>query len=75
MRRWSKALRAAVLAGSLTILLLAGCDGTDTRRQADDTVEELAGKKQVERMNMMKKDLERIQNEQARRIDQLEEAR
>ena len=75
MRRWSKGLRATVLAGSLAILLLAGCEGTDTRRQADDAVQELAGQKQVERMNEMKKDLEHIQNEQARRIGQLEEAR
>jgi hypothetical protein len=54
-------------------LLVSGCEGTETRNQVDDTVEELAGKRQVDRMNDMKGDLETIQNQQAQRLKQLED--
>jgi outer membrane murein-binding lipoprotein Lpp len=56
------------------ILLMAGCEGTESRNQVDDTVEELAGKKQVDRMKAMKEDLDQIQTRQADRIKQLETA-
>lgn len=75
-RRWcrmARLLTAAILFAGL--LIFSACEGTETRDQVDDTVEELAGKKQLDRMNEMKKDLEHIQNQQSRRLDQLEEDR
>ena len=51
---------------------MAGCEGTETRNQVDDTVEELAGKKQVDQMKAMKEDLEQIQTQQADRLKQLQ---
>jgi outer membrane murein-binding lipoprotein Lpp len=56
------------------VLLMAGCEGTESRNQVDDTVRELAGKKQVDRMKAMKQDLDQIQTRQADRIKQLETA-
>jgi gas vesicle protein len=53
-------------------LLMAGCEGSETRNQVDDTVEELAGKKQVDQMKAMKEDLEQIQTQQADRLKQLQ---
>lgn len=73
MNRWRRAVHLILLATAMSLLLFfSGCEGTETRSQVDDTVEELAGKKQVDRMGKMKDDLERIQTEQAKRIDQIE---
>lgn len=73
MKRWCKRPGALIVKTSLTaFLLMAGCEGTDSRNQVDDTVEELAGKKQVDRMKAMKEDLEDIQIQQADRLNQLE---
>jgi hypothetical protein len=73
--RWRRAVPLILLALALSLpLFFSGCEGTQTRNQADDTVEELAGKKQVERMRETKDDLERIQAEQAKRIDQIEDS-
>ena len=41
----------------LTFLAIAGCEGTDTREQVDDAVEELTGKKKLDQMDQMKKDI------------------
>jgi outer membrane murein-binding lipoprotein Lpp len=57
-----------------SLLVLSGCEGTETRNRVDDSVEELAGKRQVERMKEMKKNLEDIQSQQAQRIDQMKDA-
>jgi hypothetical protein len=38
-------------------LAIAGCDGTDTREKVDDTVKELTGKKKLDQMDQMKKDI------------------
>jgi outer membrane murein-binding lipoprotein Lpp len=38
-------------------LAIAGCEGTDTREQIDDTVKELTGKKKLDQMDQMKKDI------------------
>jgi len=74
MRRWCRMARLLTAAIVLACLLFfSACEGTETRDQVDDTVEELAGKKQVDRMNEMKEDLEHIHNQQSRRLDQLEE--
>jgi len=75
MKRWCRAVRLLVVAMTLSCLLVMfGCEGTDTRNQVDDSVQELAGKKQVERMKEMKEDLEHIQTRQSQRLDQLEDA-
>jgi outer membrane murein-binding lipoprotein Lpp len=73
MNQWCKRLGALVAAASLSaFLMLAGCEGTESRSQVDDTVEELSGKKQVDRMKAMREDLEHIQTQQAGRTEQLE---
>lgn len=74
MKQWRKRLGAVVTMAVLsTALLVAGCENTETRSQVDDTVEELAGKKQVDQMKAMKKDLEQIQTQQADRLKQLDD--
>lgn len=73
MKRWCKRPGALIVTASLlAFLLMTGCEGTDSRNQVDDTVEELAGKKQVDRMKAMKEDLEDIQIQQDDRLKQLE---
>ena len=49
-------------------LAISGCEGTKTREQADDTVEELAGKKNLDRMDQMKKDINKAEQQQADRF-------
>ena len=74
MQKWRNCFVIVMLAVALSAgLLLSGCEGTDTRNQVDDTVEELAGKKQVDNMKAMKEELEHIQNQRADRIKQLDE--
>ena len=74
MKRWCRMARLLAIAVTFGYLLvMPGCEGTETRNQVDDTVEELAGKKQVDRMKEMKEDLEHIQNQQAQRLNQLED--
>ena len=73
MKRWYQrlgAIGATVLLSSA--LLMAGCEGTESRNRVDDTVDELAGKKQVDQMKAMKEDLEQIQTQQADRLKQLQ---
>ena len=73
MKQWLKWPGAILATAALAaILLLPGCEGTESRSQVDDTVEELSGKKQVERMKDMKKDLEDIQTQQADRLKDLQ---
>jgi outer membrane murein-binding lipoprotein Lpp len=74
MKRWCRMVRLLIIAMTLSCLLVvSGCEGTETRNQVDDTVEELAGKKQVDRMQEMKEDLEHIQTQQSQRLKQLDE--
>ena len=74
MKRWCRMMRLLAIAMTLAcVLVIFGCEGTESRNQVDETVEELAGKKQVDRMKKMKKDLEHIQDQQTRRLDQLAE--
>lgn len=70
MKPWYQRLGATVMLSAA--LLMAGCEGTETRKQVDETVEELAGKKQVDQMKAMKEDLEQIQTQQADRLEQLQ---
>ena len=55
-------------------LAIAGCEGTKTREQVDDTVEELAGKKNLDRMDQMKKNINKAQQQQAERYKKTEES-
>ena len=55
-------------------LMVIGCEGTDTRNQVDDTVEELAGKKDLDRYQQMRDDLDDIQKRQSENDQQLKEA-
>ena len=75
MKRWCRVVRLLIVTMTLSsLLVMSGCEGTETRNQVDDSVEELAGKKQVERMKEMKEDLEHIQNQQTQHLDQLDDA-
>ena len=55
-------------------LAIAGCEGTETREQVDDTVEELAGKKNLDRMHQMKKDINKAAQQQADRFKKTAES-
>ena len=55
-------------------LAIAGCEGTETREQVDDTVEELAGKKNLDRMDQMKKDINKAVQQQADRLKKIDES-
>ena len=55
-------------------LSIAGCEGTETREQVDDTVEELAGKKNIDRMHQMKKDINKAAQQQADRFKKTAES-
>ena len=55
-------------------LAIAGCEGTKTREQVDDTVEELAGKKNLDRMDQMKKNINKAQQQQVERYKKTEES-
>ena len=75
MKRWCNRPGAIVAAAFLAaILLFAGCEGIESRSRVDDAVEELSGKKQVDRMKAMKEDLEHIQTQQADRMQQLQDS-
>ncbi len=56
----------------LTGLVLAGCEGTDSRESVDDTIKELSGQKNLERMKQMKKDIDDIKKRQAERLKEVE---
>ncbi len=56
----------------LTGLVLAGCEGTDSRESVDDTIKELSGQKNLERMKQMKKDIDDIKKKQAERLKDAE---
>lgn len=58
----------------LAFLAIAGCEGTETREQVDDTVEELAGKKNLDRMDQMKKNINRARQQQADRFKKIDES-
>jgi len=53
------------------LLAISGCEGKESREKVDTTVEELAGKKDLERYKQMKEDLEEIQTRQSERMQQL----
>ena len=55
-------------------LAIAGCEGSKTREQVDDTVEELAGKKNLDRMDQMRKTINKAQQQQEERFKKTEES-
>ena len=55
-------------------LAIGGCEGSETREQIDDTVKEFAGKKNIDRMDQMKKDLDKARQQQADRLEKTEES-
>ncbi|NQT69800.1 MAG: hypothetical protein HQ552_09485 [Desulfobacteraceae bacterium] len=55
-------------------LAIASCDGTDTREQVDDTVKELTGKKKLDQMDQMKKDINKATQQQAERFKKSKES-
>ena len=57
----------------LSMSLFSGCKGSDTREKVDDTVEEFAGKKQVDRMKEMQKDIGNITEKESERMNDLYE--
>lgn len=74
MNEWRRYVKGWVLAFIVGVTLVAGgCDGTDTRGTVDDTVEEMAGKKNLDRYEQMKDDLGEIQTQQTKKCRQLEE--
>ena len=55
-------------------LAFSGCEGTDTRDKVDDTVEELVGKKKIDQMDQMKKDINEAAQQQADRYEKTDES-
>jgi hypothetical protein len=58
---------------TFSFILFSGCKGSDTREKVDDTVEELAGKRQVDRMKEMQKDIGNITEQESERMDDLDD--
>jgi hypothetical protein len=56
----------------ITGLVIAGCEGSDSREKIDDTVKEFSGQKNLERMDQMKKDIDDINKKQADRLKEIE---
>jgi hypothetical protein len=76
MNQWSgRLIQSGVLALFLCAsLATGGCEGTDTRDTVDNTVEEMAGKKDLERYQQMKDNLDEIQTQQTEMNRRLNEA-
>ena len=55
-------------------LAVAGCEGTDTREKVDDTVKELTGKKDLDRMERMKKTLNKARQQDQERFKKTAES-
>jgi outer membrane murein-binding lipoprotein Lpp len=55
-------------------LAVAGCEGTDTREKVDNTVEELTGKKNLDRMDQMKKTINKAQQQDQERFKKTDES-
>ena len=67
---WVKQLLWVLLLG--VFLAAAGCEGTESRESVNDTVEELAGKKDLERYQQMKNEIGEIQTRQEERLHQMD---
>lgn len=70
---WSiKTLRFLPVLVLSVCIVFPGCDGGNPREQVDDTVKELSGQKNVERMKKMKRDIGAIQDQQEDRLKTLD---
>ena len=75
MNGWIKYCRGLVILGLIcSLLLVAGCKGSDTRDKVDDTVKTLSGKKDLDRYKKMKRDIGAIQKRQAQKYHQLDQS-
>ena len=55
-------------------LAVAGCEGTDTREKVDDTVKELTGKKDLDRMEQMKQTINKAGQQDRERFKKTSES-
>jgi hypothetical protein len=65
--------RKIILGFLLALLAFTGCEGSDTREEVDSTVEEFAGKKKVDQMKEMERDIGDIQNQQSEQLEKLDD--
>jgi hypothetical protein len=68
-----KTIIMLIFALFISLPLFQGCKGSDTREKVDDTVEELAGKKKVDQMKKMEKDIGTLTDKQSERTDDMDE--
>lgn len=74
MNRWFGYMKGLMMILLVCMSLMpGGCEGTDTREKVDDTVEEMAGKKNLDRYKQMKDDLGEIQKRKTEKYRQLDE--
>ena len=74
MKGWGGNMKSFLCVFLISLALLAtGCEGTETRDTVDDTVEEMAGKNNLDRYQQMKDDLGEIQQHQREKYRQLDE--
>ena len=71
-RQVKNILRIFIVFIMVTLPLFYGCKGSDTREKVDDTVKTLAGKKDVDQMKKMKKNIGKIEDKQKERMDELD---
>ena len=62
---------AIIIGFSLLFLLCSGCKGSDSREEVDNTVEEFAGKKKVDQMKALEKNIGEIRDQQSDRLENL----
>jgi hypothetical protein len=55
------------------LLAVFGCEGSENREKVDSVVEEMAGKKDLDRYHDMKDELGKIETRQAQRLKQLDD--
>lgn len=65
-----KSVKTIILATIILFTLLPGCKGSDTREKVDNTVEELTGKKKIDQMKKMEKDIGKIADQQEERFEE-----
>jgi len=74
MHGWFGYVKSLVLVFLLCVsLVTGGCEGTETRDKVDESVEEMAGKKKLDRYQKMKDDLSDLQTQQTEKYRQLGE--
>jgi hypothetical protein len=73
LRQTGNIIIILIISLTLSLAMFYSCKGSDTREKVDDTVEELAGKKQVDRMKEMENDIGDITDRGSERMDDLKE--